>query len=71
MNKTGMKNQNDTAPAAPHGMNEEPPPEPRKPADLDLSKNRHYEVQSSIYSLLLSALNLSERYERLPGANER
>lgn len=75
MNKTAMKNQNDTAPAAPHGMNKaptvEPQREPRKPADLDMEKYPHYSVQSSIYSLLLSALNMSVRYEKYPGAEER
>lgn len=48
-------------------------PKQTKPAppDLDLDKYPHYSVQSSIYSLLLTALNLSERYEKYPGAEER
>lgn len=70
-----MKTENNKAPAAPHDMNEEPTlepqREPRKAADLDLDRYPHYSVQSSIYSLLLSALNMSEHYEKYPGAEER
>lgn len=75
MNRKTIKTQNDTAPKAPDGMNKastpEPQREPRKPADLDLDQHPHYNVQSTIYSLLLSALNMSEHYEKYPGAEER
>jgi hypothetical protein len=71
-----MNTQNDVAPAAPHDMNKTPTLEPqreagKRPADLDLDKHPHYTVQSTIYSLLLSALNMSEHYEKYPGAEER
>lgn len=38
----------------------------RLPRDFDPSKFPHYSVQSSIYALLLSAMGLSEHYERYP-----
>lgn len=41
------------------------------PPAFDPSKYPHYSVQSSIYSLLLSALNMSEHYEKYAGAEER
>jgi len=41
------------------------------PPDFDPAKYPHYSVQSSIYSLLLSALNMSEHYERFPNAEDR
>lgn len=41
------------------------------PPDFDPSKYPHYSVQSSIYSLLLSALNMSEHYEKYPNAEAR
>jgi hypothetical protein len=41
------------------------------PPDFDPSKYPHYSVQSSIYSLLLSALNMSEHYEKYPDAETR
>jgi len=41
------------------------------PPAFDPSKYPHYSVQSSIYSLLLSALNMSEHYEKYRGAAER
>lgn len=41
------------------------------PPAFDPPKYPHYSVQSSIYSLLLSALNMSEHYEKYPGAEER
>jgi len=34
-------------------------------------KYPHYPVQSSIYSLLVSAMNMSVRYEQRPGGRER
>ena len=40
-------------------------------ATVDIAGLPHYSPQSPIYSLLLSALSLSEHYERLPGAQER
>ena len=46
--------------------------EPSKvPPNFDPSRYPHYSVQSTIFSLLLSALNMSEHYERFPGAEER
>ena len=41
------------------------------PPDYDATKYPHYSVQSSIYSLLLSALTMAEHYERWPGAEAR
>lgn len=41
------------------------------PPAFDPSKYPHYSVQSSIYSLLLSALNMSEHYEKHPDAETR
>lgn len=41
------------------------------PPGFDPGTYPHYNVQSSIYSLLMSALSLAENYERLPGAEER
>jgi len=41
------------------------------PPEFDYSKYPHYSVQSSIYSLLLSALNMSEHFERFPSAEAR
>ncbi len=41
------------------------------PPDFDPLKYPHYSVQSSIYSLLLSALGLAENYERMPGKEGR
>ena len=41
------------------------------PPGFDPGKYPHYSVQSSIYSLLLSALSMAEHYERYPGAEER
>lgn len=41
------------------------------PPDFDQAKYPHYSVQSSIYSLLLSALSMAEHYERMPGAQAR
>jgi hypothetical protein len=41
------------------------------PPDLDPTKYPHYDLQSSIYSLLLSALTLSVHYEKYPGTKER
>jgi hypothetical protein len=41
------------------------------PPNFDPSDYPHYNVQSSIYSLLLSALSMSEHYERFPGVEER
>lgn len=41
------------------------------PEEFDPSKFPHYSVQSSIYGLLLSALNLSEHYERFPNTEAR
>ena len=41
------------------------------PAEFDPRKYPHYEVQVAIYSLLLSALNLSDHFEKLPGVEER
>jgi len=43
----------------------------RLPPDFDYRDYPHYSVQSSIYSLLLSALNMSEHYEKFPGMEER
>lgn len=41
------------------------------PASFDPKKYPHYDVQASIYSMLLSALTLSTHYERFPGVEER
>jgi hypothetical protein len=41
------------------------------PDDFDPTKYPHYSVQSSIYSMLLSALSMAEHYERLVGSEER
>lgn len=41
------------------------------PANFDPRKHPHYSVQSSIYSLLLSALAMSESFEKFPGMEER
>ena len=41
------------------------------PPDFDPSNYPHYSVQSSIYSLLLTALNMSEHYERYPNVDIR
>ena len=41
------------------------------PPDFDPAKYPHYSVQSSIYSLLISALGLAENYERMPGREGR
>jgi hypothetical protein len=41
------------------------------PPDFDPAKFPHYSVQSSIYSLILSALHLSTHYEKWPGAEKR
>lgn len=43
----------------------------RLPAEFDPTKYPHYSVQSSVYSLLLSALNLSVHFEKFPGFEER
>lgn len=43
----------------------------RLPPEFDYSKYPHYSVQSSIYSLLLSALNMSEHYEKFPNSEAR
>lgn len=43
----------------------------RLPRDFDPSQFPHYSVQTSIYALLLSALNLGEHYEKFPGAEAR
>lgn len=61
------------APAASASENELPPERQRLklPPSFDPSKYPHYSVQSSIYSLLLSALTMSEHYEKYPGAEER
>lgn len=64
-----------TAPVAEEKLPEsELPPEKqplRLPADFDPSKFPHYSVQTSIYGLLLSALNLSEHYEKFPSFEAR
>lgn len=41
------------------------------PPGFDPTGWPHYSVQGSVYSLLLSALSLSEHFERFPGAEER
>ena len=41
------------------------------PASFDPKMYPHYNVQASIYSMLLSALNLSEHFEKFPGVEER
>lgn len=77
-----MKRHNATQPPPPPPPPPEPPPVPeselpiekqplKMPPNFDPSKYPHYSVQSSIYSLLLSALNMSEHYEKLPGAEAR
>lgn len=43
----------------------------RLPPDFDYRNYPHYSVQSSIYSLLLSALNMAEHYEKFPEMEER
>jgi hypothetical protein len=71
-----------TAPAVATPPPPAPPPVPESelpiekqplklPPDFDPSKYPHYSVQSSIYSLLLSALNMSEHYEKYPDAETR
>lgn len=67
-----------TTKPAPEQAEEQPeselPPE-RQPLHLpvafDPRKYPHYKVQVAIYSLLLSALNMSEHFEKLPGKEER
>jgi len=61
------------APATSASENELPPERQRLklPRSFDPSKYPHYSVQSSICSLLLSALNMSEHYEKWPGAQKR
>jgi hypothetical protein len=49
------------------GDTSEPQPQP----PIEFSKLHHYSVQTPIYGLLLSALNLSSHYEILPGTEER
>ena len=44
---------------------------PKRPTDFDFAKYPHYSVQTSIFSLLLSALNMSEHYEKFPNAEIR
>ena len=39
--------------------------------EFDPKQYPHYDLQSSIYSLLLSALTLSVHYEKYPGAEKR
>jgi hypothetical protein len=41
------------------------------PPQFDPRKWPHYNVQSSVYSMLLSALNLSEHFEKFPGYESR
>ncbi len=41
------------------------------PEEFDPSKFPHYSVQTSIYGLLLTALNCSEHYEKFPGTEAR
>jgi hypothetical protein len=41
------------------------------PPGFDPSKYPHYSVQSSVYSLLLSALAMSEQYEKYPNHEQR
>ena len=41
------------------------------PTDYEQRKYPHYSVQSSIYSLLLSALSMAQHYERFPGEELR
>lgn len=41
------------------------------PSAFDPRKHPHYNVQSTIYSLLLSGLNLSEHFEKYPGFEDR
>jgi hypothetical protein len=43
----------------------------RLPPEFDPNQFPHYSVQTSIYGLLLSALNLSEHYERFPNTEAR
>jgi len=43
----------------------------RLPREFDSSKWPHYDVQNSVYCLLLSALNLSEHFEKYPGYDDR
>lgn len=43
----------------------------RLPPNFDPRNHPHYSVQSSIYSLLLSALAMSEAFEKFPGAEKR
>jgi hypothetical protein len=53
---------------------DEPAPEKAPlhlPPKIDASNDPHYSVQTSIYSLLLTALNVSDHYENYPGAEER
>jgi len=41
------------------------------PPGFDPKQYPHYDLQSSIYSLLLSALTLSTHYEKYPGVEKR
>jgi hypothetical protein len=43
----------------------------RLPKNYDPSKYPHFSIQTSIYSLLLSAMSMSETHERCPGAEIR
>jgi hypothetical protein len=43
----------------------------RLPPHFDFSKYPHYSVQSTLYSLALSMLNMSEAYEKYEGFEER
>jgi outer membrane biosynthesis protein TonB len=43
----------------------------RLPSEFDPKKFPHYDVQSSVYSMLLSALTLAVHHEKFPGAEER
>lgn len=67
-------------PTPPEPVAEDPLPESelppekqplRLPANFDPRNHPHYSVQSSIYSLLLSALAMSEAFEKFPGLDER
>ncbi len=53
---------------------EKPKAKPQEEAPtptVDTDSQRHYQVQSSIYSLILTALNLSISYETYPNADKR
>ncbi len=57
---------------APTKATEVKPVEPVAPTPtIDPDKQRHYQVQSSIYSLILTALNLSLAYEVYPNGDKR